>query len=358
VPSVMTITNDYLRGRPIVFELVARELDQDGKWRERLRVGSRPTRRRLTDYVKLFLETKLAQVKGGVRKPKTYGDLLDRFKTFQQFVGTNTLDTLDETLVRRYYNHLISLDSRSGIRKRNLFNTFRALVRWLHSEGYLEKMPRNLTVQWEFVEHLRDGHRQALADKLYTKDDVKSMLASLGPRGRACVLLGLNSGFTEVDIAVLRKSEVNLAEGRITYSRTKTIRVKNAPIVSYKLWNMTIEALRAVESQSEDLWFTTRDGQPLKTSKVIEDRYVEWSLVAQRWKDWQKSGKVPNKPFKMLRKTGATIIGDSEYRPWVELYLADVPTSIAGRHYDIKSGKVIAELDKAIIYLGQQLGLS
>ena len=46
-----------------------------------------------------------------------------------------------------------------------------------------------------------------------------------------------------------------------------------------------------------------------------------------------------------------------EHRPWVELYLADVPTSIAGKHYDIKSGKIISELDKAIVYLGQQMGL-
>jgi hypothetical protein len=151
---------------------------------------------------------------------------------------------------------------------------------------------------------------------------------------------------------------VNLAEKRIIYSRTKTLRVKNAPVINYKLWNLTVAALRAVESSSDDLWLTTRDGRPLKTSKVVEGRYVEWSILTQRWAAWQKAKKVPRKPFKMFRKTGATIIGDSKHRPWVELYLADVPTSIAGKHYDIKSGKIIPELDKAIIYLGQQLGLS
>jgi integrase len=358
VPTRSEITNNYLRGRPVVFEAVRRELDQAGTWNERFRVGSRPTRRRLTDYVKSFLETKLAQVKGGVRKPKTYGDLVERLKTFRQFIGNGTLDALDEDLVRRYYNLLIGLEGISGVRKKNLFNTFRALVRWLYSEGYLDKMPRNLGAQWEFVEHLKDGHRQSLAAKLYTKDDVKSILANLVPRGRACVLLALNCGFTEGDIAALRKSEVNLAEGRLVYSRTKTVRVKNAPVINYKLWNKTIDALRAVESQSTELWFTTRDGHPLKISKVVEDRYVEWSLISQRWAAWQKSKKVPEKPFKMFRKTGATIIGDSKYRPWVELYLADVPTSIAGRHYDLKSGKVIPELDKAIVYLGQQMGVS
>ena len=353
-----THTLDERQPRLAAFPSARIEIDQPDKWNERLRVNSRPTRRKLTDFVKLFLESKLAQVNGGVRKPKTYGDLLDRFKAFQHFVGTSTLDALDEALVRRYYNHLISLEGISGVRKRNLFTTFQALVRWLYSEGYLDKTPRNLTAQWEFVEHLKDGHRQALAEKLYTKDEVKTMLTKLGPRGRASVLLALNCGFTGADIAVLRKSEVNLAEKRIIYSRTKTLRVKNAPVINYKLWNLTVAALRAVESSSDDLWLTTRDGRPLKTSKVVEGRYVEWSILTQRWAAWQKTKKVPRKPFKMFRKTGATIIGDSKHRPWVELYLADVPTSIAGKHYDIKSGKVIPELDKAIIYLGQQLGLS
>jgi len=353
-----THTLDERQPRLAAFPRARIEIGQREKWNERLRVSSRPTRRKLTDYVQSFLESKLAQVNGSVRKPKTYGDLVDRFKAFKTFVGTTTLDALDETLVRRYYNHLIGLGDLSGLRKKNLFNAFRMLTRWLHSEGYLDKMPRNLNSQWEFVEHLKDGHRQALAEKLYTKDEVKTILVKLGHRGRACVLLGLNCGFTEADIAVLRKSEVNLAEGRIVYSRTKTMRVRNAPLISYKLWNKTILALRAVESQSGDLWFTTRDGHPLKISKVVEGRHVEWSLISQRWTAWQKAKKVPRKPFKMFRKTAATVIGDSKYRPWVELYLADVPTSIAGRHYDLKSGKIIPELDKAIIYLGQQLGLS
>jgi integrase len=358
MPTRLEITNNYLRGRPVVFEAVREQLDQSGTWNERLRVGSRPSRRRLADYVKSFLENKLAQVNGGVRKPKTYGDLVDRFKAFKAFVGTATLDALDEDLVRRYYNHLIGLKGMAGVRKKNLFRAFQLLVRWLYSEGYLDKTPRNLNSQWEFVEHLKDGHRQVLADKLFTKEEVKSILAKLGPRGRACVLLGLNCGFTPADIAVLRKSEVNLAEGRLVYSRTKTMRARNAPVVNYRLWNITVEALRAVESQSGDLWFTTLKGGPLKTSKVVEGRHIEWSIVAHRWKVWQKSKKVPEKPFKMFRKTGATTIGDSKHRPWVELYLADVPTSIAGKHYDIKSGKIIPELDKALVYLGQQLGLS
>ena len=270
------------------------------------------------------------------------------------------LDALDEPLLRRYYNHVIGL-TLSGLRKRNLFKALQSLTRWLYSEGYLEKSPRNLSGPWEFVEHLKNGERQSPQERaglLFTKDDVAQCLANLGPTGWACVCLGLNCGFTEADLAVLQKSQVNLEEGRILYSRTKTVRVTHAPVINYRLWRVTVKALRAVESPSEDLWFLTGDGQPLKTSKIVEARHIEWSVISKAWQGWQESGKVPKKPFKMLRKTGSTILGDSQYRPWVELYLADVPQSIAGKHYDIKSGKIIPELDKAIVYLGKELGLS
>ena len=109
IPTTRNLKYQFPAWSDPPFKLARIELDQVAKWKERLRVGSRPTRRKLADYVKSFLETKLAQVKGGVRKPKTYGDLIERFKAFKQFVGTSTLDALDETLVRRYYNHLIGL---------------------------------------------------------------------------------------------------------------------------------------------------------------------------------------------------------------------------------------------------------
>jgi hypothetical protein len=139
--------------------------------------------------------------------------------------------------------------------------------------------------------------------------------------------------------------------------------MKNAPVVNYILWPKTVEALQVVESSHPTLWFLTEDGNPLKTSKIVNAddpanaKHSEWSVVENQWKKWRESGKVPNKQFKMLRKTGATTIGDSEYAYWKDLYLADKPQSIAGRHYDIKSGKVIPELDKAIEYLGRQFGL-
>ena len=91
VPTTKELTYQYPAWHDAPFESARKELNEASKWTERLRVGTRPTRRKLTDYVDLFLESKLAQVNGSIRKPKTYGDLVDRFKPFQAFVGSSTL---------------------------------------------------------------------------------------------------------------------------------------------------------------------------------------------------------------------------------------------------------------------------
>jgi hypothetical protein len=60
------------------------------------------------------------------------------------------------------------------------------------------------------------------------------------------------------------------------------------------------------------------------------------------------------KPLKSLRKTGASILENSQYGRFSEHYLGEAPKTIASRHYAHKNG---AEFDEAIIWLGQQLGI-
>ena len=87
-------------------------------------MGGRPTRRKLTDYVKSFLETKLAQVKGGCTQAKNVWGSCGPLQVIPAVRGNRTLDTLDENLVRRYYNHLIGLDRDIRGSQKNLFNAF------------------------------------------------------------------------------------------------------------------------------------------------------------------------------------------------------------------------------------------
>jgi integrase len=319
------------------YPAVRRELTQGPKWRERLRTPARPGRRKIGGLLDDFLASYLVQVNGGVRKLHTYQHIQERLKHFRKLHGEATVDTINGEFVRGYYNSVIGLNI-SGHRQHNLFRAVKTFILWCYHNEYLDSKPRNLEPQyrWEFSEHLKSGRRLSPSeqqDQLFTKTDVKLCLDNLSPAGQCYVLLALNCAFTQADLSALRKSEVDLDAGRIVYTRAKTMRTKSAPVIKYKLWKATVKALRATRSDHPELWFQTREGNPLKTSKVVGGRASESNVVSRLWQDWQKEGKVPNKQYKQLRKTGATLIGDSPYRPWVELYLGDVPHTVAGCHY-------------------------
>ena len=340
------------------FPEVRHQLDQRAKWAERIRTleetPARPTRRLLTHYIDLYLEGKLAQVKGGKRKLRTYGSLRERFKPLREFIANSTLDDLKEETLTHFYHFCIS-KSWSGVRQKYIFQTITTLANWVYRQRYTDYRPRNIDDKWEFLEHVENGKRKSRSKFLFTKDDMTKLL-DLPKQGKAWALLSLNTGMTQADLTVLQKSDIK--DGRLVFSRTKTIRVKNAPVVNYPLWKCTLDALKAAQAKDGDLIFTTKTGTPLITEKLKDDRNISiWDTVSRQWNRWRKEGKIAGKPFKYLRKTGATILGDSEFRVWRPLYLADVPTDVAGIHYDIKEGKIIPEFDKAIQYIGRELGL-
>ena len=54
---------------------------------------------------------------------------------------------------------------------------------------------------------------------------------------KTCILLSLNCGFNQIDIATLAHSEVDWEKGTITKRRSKTGGYDNVPTVQWKLWN-------------------------------------------------------------------------------------------------------------------------
>ena len=193
---------------------------------------------------------------------------------------------------------------------------------------------------------------------LYAPEQIRAMMERLPVRGQAAVMLGLNCGFTVGDMADLKKSNVDLKDGRIVYKRVKTRTRKHTPTINYKLWPETKAVLEEYQSDHPELWFLTEDGSPLKESKIVDGRESKWSALARQWERWKANGDVPRKPHKGLRKTSATAI-ESTYPGWEETFLGHAPTSIAGKHYVVKGGQPNPEFDKILDWLRVRvLGLS
>jgi integrase len=83
-------------------------------------------------------------------------------------------------------------------------------------------------------------HRATNGHRLFTAAEVQGLLDAASPQLKAMILLGVNCGFGNADVASLPKSAVDLKRGWIRFPRPKTGIDRRCP-----LWPETVEALKA-----------------------------------------------------------------------------------------------------------------
>ncbi|MBX9681861.1 MAG: site-specific integrase [Gemmataceae bacterium] len=122
--------------------------------------------------------------------------------------------------------------------------------------------------------------------KLFDREELLKLLAKARPQMRAMILLGLNGGLGNSDLANLRISAVNLKSGWIDYPRPKTGIERQFP-----LWPETVAAIELVlakrpkprSAEAEDLVFLTHRGNPWvsvefkKIEGVSHGEMAKWS---------------------------------------------------------------------------------
>src|SRR6185295_11006258 len=120
----------------------------------------------------------------------------------------------------------------------------------------------------EFVKPPKRAMRQAKharAEQMFDPPEIKALLEAAGPQMRAMILLGLNAGLGNTDVATLPKSAVNLKKARLDFPRPKTGVARRAV-----LWPETVAALKVVEgirpkakvAGDDKLVFITKYGKP------------------------------------------------------------------------------------------------
>jgi integrase len=170
------------------------------------------------------------------------------------------------------------------------------------------------------------------------------------------ILLMLNCGMTQKDIADVQLSEVDWASGRIVRRRSKTRKLANVPQVSYILWGETLRLLRqerhAVESGPALL---NENGSPLWHEEIENDgKLKRIDSVGSAFNRLRRKTKI-RKPLKSLKKTSATLIrGNGKFSSLERLFLGHAPTSMSDRYY---AGVPQELLDEAILWLASEYGI-
>jgi len=179
------------------------------------------------------------------------------------------------------------------------------MVEWGWSKRYFNDPPRNLK---EFG-NVPLGRPKA---KTYTADELATLYQKAGPRFKLYILLAINCGYQQIDIATLERSMVDWETGIIARNRHKT----GVPQHS-RLWPITLEMLRKYAEPEGDILLKSRDGNPLLWHKLRDDGRVWRSDCIQRAFNRlrkQCGGEIATKSFTDIRNTGASRI-KNQYNP-------------------------------------------
>lgn len=348
----------------------------NGHWHERLRqlseLGSVHKKQPQTvgHQVQRFLNFQEKRVHAGVITARTWGTLSERLQYFVEWIKKGThVSTIDGTTLTGFYEWVLAQPAWGHQRAKGIFNTARQWIRWAwrQDDVEVEHLPRNIdSREFVFLTHLDESGvtRKTRTDNLWTPNEFKETLKLVPEDFQLFLLLMLNCGFTNSDVAALLKSEVQLDNGRIVRQRSKTRRHAHPPVVSYKLWPKTLQLLRDHWSDHPTLALTNRRGNPLGVSKLTvvggETKETIWTSIGRRYGQMksakpkrQKKPTLPDKQMMFLRKTGSTKIKSKrEYMSLDSLYLGHSWATVADKHYNAFDGQPFAPLDEAIEWLG------
>ncbi|WP_422929744.1 tyrosine-type recombinase/integrase [Singulisphaera sp. PoT] len=267
-----------------------------------------------------------------------------KIRPFAAWIGPgSSIDVIDEARLEAYYNHL-SEKVGSGVYSpstaHELLMTAKQFISRL-AELRLIPLPGNIRSR-----RFRFNHSVAAKIETFTVGEVRDILTAcdgFSERTRLYILLMLNCGMYQNDIAELRADEVDWSAGTLTRARSKT-RERGGPVVTYRLWPETFALLRQHRSPG-DLALTTDEGNPLVKYWIEGESMRRYDAIQSAWSRLAtKMGRKIRLGMKHLRKTSATILGQhAHYKFYGNHFLADSPSGMAAKHYMVPSDEEFFE---------------
>ena len=314
-----------------------------------------PTVLTLKAAIDRFLTTKQSQVGQGITPGRW--DCLQRYTlAFSRFIGDGlAVADLAESHLADYHAHLLTKIKHHDYSRDTAWLAMaivKQFVRWAYRQRMIAEMPRNMDSRDCDDLTITTPAKQI---PTFTTDEVKDILKAATPTTRLYVLLALNCGMTQKDISDLKPDQVDLDLGTITRKRSKTTNCENVPVVCYKLWAETLRLLRIHRSSDPGRWLVSEENNPLAVVELSDDgKLRRWDCVAQAFKYLRASMSIKH-PFKVLRKTSATMLaGSRDFCSVAELFLGHAPKTIADKHYADAPQKI---LDDGLDWMAGQYGV-
>lgn len=278
----------------------------------------------VTDLANHYLAYKRSLLTAGQITEWTYNEY---FHTCQRLIRVFRADTPVDTLVVDDFQRLRQDVARTWgpVRLANEIQRVRGVFKHGYEAGLLERPPRyGPQFQKPTAKVLRKA-RAARGPRMFEREELLALLDATPPIQKAMVLLAINGGLGNHDIATLPTRAVDLKRGRLTYARPKTGIERRIP-----LWPETVEAVKAVlanrrepkEAAHKGLLFISAQGE-----SYISHRSGHRIAKTIQWYLEKAKIRRPGLSFYSLRQTFQTVAEGARDLAAVQAIMGRLPSS-------------------------------
>jgi integrase len=263
------------------------------------------------DVVNAFLNSKKALVDAGELSPRTWTEYKAMTDELVAHLGkTRLVADLDPDDFASLRNKLAKKWGPHRLKK--AIQYIRCVFKHAYESGLIDKPVRyGPGFKRPSMKTMR-LHRAKQGVKLFTAEEVRKLLDAAGTPTKALLLLGINCGFGNSDVANLPLSALDLEGGWIDFPRPKTGIARRCP-----LWPETVGAIREAmakrpapkKPEHAALVFITKYGQPW--GKDIADSPV----TKETRKLLDALGIDGRRNFYTLRHTFRTVADEAKDQP-------------------------------------------
>lgn len=315
--------------------------------REDLEAGRRPGRQRagvsVAEVCNEYLEHKLSKIASGELSSRSWRDY---HATCERIVKRFGKTTNVSALVPDDFAELRAsiAKTRGPVSLANELTRVRSVFKFAYESGRIDTPVRfGHGLERPSKKSMRQA-KHARGSRLFSSDDLRKIIDHADNPMKAMVLLAINGGLGQTDIAGLPKSAVNLQEGWLDFPRVKTAIDRRIP-----MWPETVQALREATAkrpapanpEDDRLVFLTRFGVPWVRSsfKPVEQaelaklknpiRLVD--AIAGEFKKLVAELEIEGS-FYNLRHTFATVGADTRDQVAVNALMGHADQSIAANY--------------------------
>jgi integrase len=315
-------------------------LDKYVKQRDDLQAGRAPRPENgglnVRELCNRFLTSKKLLLNAGELSPRTWRDYYDCCETIVKAFGKTC--TVADLVGNDFEKLRASLATRRGpVALGNQVQRVRTVFKYAFDEVLIDRPVRfGTTFRRPSRKAIRKA-RQAAGVKIIEAEELRRILDAAKQPLRAMILLGLNCGFGQSDVANLPRQAIDLDRGWIDFPRPKTAVQRRCP-----LWPETVSALRKAltdrpeskDPADEPLVFITSHGRKwVRTREREVGGAVTFDAIGWEFRKLLESlGLKRNGSFYNLRHTFRTVADATKDQPAIDFIMGHTSESMSS-HY-------------------------